>query len=101
MYHFRKIVLYSLPLFLQTTLAAYFSQCSPKVLNLNISDNKKQYFLSLDPSRPLLTLFGCEQLCGKGYELWPVQDTLGRFVLWVLPAIILIAHYHFAPLSSR
>jgi hypothetical protein len=82
-----------------------------KVKTLNTSDESDtatQFFLwdrthsyreQLD--HPLLTLVGCERLCNDGYELWPPEDTLLRLVLWIFPATVLIAHFHFAPLPAR
>lgn len=54
----------------------------------------------INPDRPLLTPAGCESLCNDGFQLWAAQDTLLRFVLWLLPVIVVIAHFHFPPLAS-
>lgn len=77
-----------------------------RYLNTSNYDDKRQYFLwdrthsyRLNLSQPLLTLFGCESLCNDGYELWPADDTLLRVVTWVLPACVLLVHFHFAPLG--
>jgi hypothetical protein len=71
------------------------------------SDDKRQFFpwdrthsYRLNLTDPLLTLFGCESTCGNGYELWPADDTLLRITMWVFPAIVLLVHFHFAPLGT-
>lgn len=48
----------------------------------------------------VVSLSLCERLCGDGYDLWPAKETLSRVVLWVVPAIVLLAHFHFAPLGA-
>lgn len=75
-------------------------------LNTTDYDDKRQYFpwdrthsYQIKLSQPLLSLFGCESLCNDGFELWPVDDTLLRVVMWVLPACVLLVHFHFAPLG--
>lgn len=87
-----------------------FDYCYDEVKNLNtanLSDNRRQYFLfdprtgqRIHPDRVLLTLEGCEEICHDGYGLWPAQDTLLRLILWLLPAVVLVAHFHFAPLPA-
>lgn len=86
-----------------------FDHCYDEVKNLNSSDftDSRQYFLfnqttgeRVHPERVLLTLQGCEETCHAGYGLWPAQDTLLRLVLWLLPAAILVGHFHFAPLPA-
>jgi hypothetical protein len=79
-----------------------------QALNISdLSDTATQFFRfnsarwqRIGPDRPLLTLQGCERLCHDGYQLWSGQDTLLRFVLWVLPAVVLVGHFHFAPLPA-
>lgn len=75
-------------------------------LNTTDYDDERQYFpwdrthsYRLKLSRPLLSLHGCESLCEDGYELWPADDTLLRVFMWVLPACVLLVHFHFAPLG--
>lgn len=74
------------------------SDCAQDELQICVWDRTGSYLL--DPSRVVLTLDGCERLCGKGYELWPAKETLSRVFLWVVPAIVLLVHFHFAPLSA-
>ncbi|KAI9766170.1 MAG: hypothetical protein M1840_006737 [Geoglossum simile] len=68
--------------------------------------DKRQFFVwdrthsyRLNLSHPLLTLSGCESTCGDGYELWEWDDTLLRITMWILPAIVLLVHFNFAPLG--
>jgi len=84
-----------------------FSQCHEQLVDLNNTafNNPAQFtvwnnshaFVS-NPRQLVLTFQGCEKICGDGYQLWPSKDTLGRLSLWVLPAIILLTHFHFPPL---
>lgn len=75
-------------------------------LNTTEYDDKRQYFpwdrthsYRLNLSQSLLSLFGCESLCHDGFELWSADDTVSRVVMWVLPACVLLVHFHFAPLG--
>jgi hypothetical protein len=52
-----------------------------------------------DPSRRFFTLLGCRQLCGTGYQPWPIKDIVDRFSLWLFPGFILLTHFNFAPLG--
>jgi hypothetical protein len=54
-----------------------------------------------DPRQLVLTLPGCEHVCGDGWQLWPILYVLDHFSLWVLPAVILISHFLFPPLPWR
>lgn len=86
-----------------------FAQCYDQLVQLNNTDfnnntiysawNASHDFVS-DPRQLVLTLQGCEAICGDGYNLWPSKDTLDRLLLWVLPAIILLTHFQFPPLSA-
>jgi hypothetical protein len=91
----------------QSKQNANFTSCYDRLLNLNTTtfNDPNQYNLwnsnhtfYLDARRLLLTVEGCKRLCGDGYELWPVKDTLQRLSLWVLPGVILITHFQFPPL---
>jgi hypothetical protein len=88
-----------------------FDSCyNLKIKLLNVSDCGQNEFqvCPLEPkpssstaqSPAILTLEGCKHYCGDGTGLWSANETMCRFVLWVLPAFILIAHFHFAPLSA-
>lgn len=86
-----------------------FAQCYEHLVQLNSTDlnnntlystwNASHDFVS-DPRHLVLTLQGCQTICGDGYNLWPSRDTLARLSLWVLPAIILLTHFQFPPLSA-
>jgi hypothetical protein len=73
------------------------SNCAQDELQRCIWNSTGSY--SPDPSRAVVSLGGCERLCGTGFDLWPARETLARFILWVVPAIILLVHFRFAPLS--
>ncbi|KAK0636441.1 hypothetical protein B0T17DRAFT_519154 [Bombardia bombarda] len=85
-----------------------FTACydnSVKNLAQNCSDTANQVCLFdgngvlTNPNRIFITYEACERLCGDGYGLWETKDTLLRISLWVIPAVILIAHFHFPPLG--
>lgn len=85
---------------------AYCWNSTVQYLNTTNYDDKRQYFpwdrthsYRLKLSQPLLSLFGCESLCNDGFELWPADDIVLRVVMWVLPACVLLVHFHFAPLG--
>ncbi|KAF2184201.1 hypothetical protein K469DRAFT_200741 [Zopfia rhizophila CBS 207.26] len=83
-----------------TPARANFSYCFALIMSPNITYTKPWLFSFTDSTRPwLLTLQGCKEVCGESAELWSAQDTLFRFALWIMPAIVLIGHFHFPPLS--
>jgi len=53
----------------------------------------------LNLNRIFITRQACNSLCGNGFGFWPSQDILLRVFLWVVPAIVLISHFHFPPLA--
>ena len=84
-----------------------FSACYDYLLALNTSSFNDPAIYQLwdsnhtfyqDPRQLLLTLPGCEHVCGDGWQLWPILYVLDHFSLWVLPAVILISHFLFPPL---
>jgi hypothetical protein len=84
-----------------------YANAVSKLNTSDLSDNLIQVFLTddatgqrLNGDQPLLTLFGCEKLCNDGYQLWPAKETLQRLFFWVVPSLVLISHYHFAPLPA-
>ncbi len=54
-----------------------------------------------NPNRTFLAYDYCQQVCGDGYGIWEVTDILLRFSIWVIPAIVLLGHYHFPQLGVR
>ncbi|KAK4162370.1 hypothetical protein QBC43DRAFT_356163 [Cladorrhinum sp. PSN259] len=52
------------------------------------------------PGQIYITYDTCLSECGDGFGLWDIKDVLLRVSLWVIPAIVLIAHYHFPPLGA-
>lgn len=78
-----------------------------KKLNTSDLNDARQHFkfdsitsARTDIDRPFVTLKGCEELCGDGFQLWPWSDTFSRLITWVFPSIVLISHFHFAPLGG-
>ncbi|KAK3320369.1 hypothetical protein B0T19DRAFT_434353 [Cercophora scortea] len=54
-----------------------------------------------NPDRIFITYQTCQRLCGDGYGLWDPKDILLRISIWMVPAVVLIAHFHFPPLGAR
>lgn len=54
----------------------------------------------LNAMQPLVLYRECERLCNDGYELWLAKETILRLFLWVFPTVVLVAHFHFPPLST-
>lgn len=50
---------------------------------------------------PRFTLFGCLKHCGDGIQLDTLSGIVGRFVLWLLPVLVLGAHFQFPALGWR
>jgi hypothetical protein len=87
-----------------------FPSCYNYLLELNASsfndptiyhlwDSNNTFYQ--DPRQLVLTLPGCEHVCGDGWQLWPILDVLDHFSLWVFPAVILISHFLFPPLPWK
>lgn len=55
--------------------------------------------LWIKPPHPLLTLRGCENFCGNSFQIWDLQDNISRFILWLFPVFIVIAHFQYPPLG--
>ena len=90
--------------------SADFQRCSNYVRQLNETNCGDPNFycpshltpsISFNLSRPLLSQRGCYHLCGTGFELYSLQDNLARFFLWLVPLLILVAHFHFPPLGPK
>ncbi|KAI9856199.1 MAG: hypothetical protein M1813_009216 [Trichoglossum hirsutum] len=111
-----SIILILLVLSISTVASAFrfapqanFDYCwTHNVSSLNTSDysDKNQYFewdsahlYRINVSQPRITLGFCEQVCGPGYMIWSWDDTLQRITMWVFPAVLLLVHFHFAPLG--
>ena len=101
-------------LFLELSLPALaqhvnFTSCyQDKLLQRNVNDttDKLQCF-RYDITgqhrvdyRPYLSLEGCYELCGHGYQLWPSSETAARIVLFILPLFILAGRYALAPVGA-
>ena len=61
--------------------------------------NPEYFALGSKVSRPLLTLLGCDSLCGNRWGTY--MDTGPRLLDWIVPAILLIANLHFVPIGGR
>ena len=83
----------------------YRGQCYEKVTEILQSDNSSitlnpLLFVSVsDHTNPILTLEGCEQLCGSGTGWYP--DSGPRLVEWFLPIILLVSNMQFAPIGME
>ena len=81
---------------------ANFDQCYNFIVGLpdpvayNIQHDNDTF---RDATELYLSLNGCHELCGQGYQLWQLEDTIDRVSLWVIPALILLTHFSFAPLD--
>jgi hypothetical protein len=53
-----------------------------------------------NPDRIFITYPACIRLCGNGWGRDDTEDMLFRISTWVIPAIILIAHFHFPPVGT-
>jgi hypothetical protein len=74
-----------------------FNQCNNTVDEL-LKQNQTRYFLK-GRSYGTLTYPSCLELCHNGIDLWTFDEIAGRFTLWLFPAVVLIAHFHYAPIS--
>ena len=80
-------------------------QCYEKVTEILQSENSSipvnpSIFISVsNPANPVLTLDGCEQLCGSGTGWYP--DSGPRLVTWLLPILLLVSNMQFAPIGME
>ena len=65
----------------------------------SITMNPSIFISNSDPTNPILTLDGCQQLCGSGTEWYP--DSGARLFAWLLPIILLISNMQFAPIGMQ
>lgn len=100
----RNIVLVIIISLIQNVVSAFrfihnadFDRCSKEVLKSPCNDQIQCF--PPDGRRRTISLSFCEEICHDGFDLWPVDQTLARFSLWLVPAVVLIAHFHYAPLS--
>ena len=57
------------------------------------------FFIDRNPANPILTVYGCEQLCGSGTGWYP--DRGSRLVTWLLPVILFVANLQFQPIGIQ
>jgi hypothetical protein len=50
-------------------------------------------------SNLMFTREGCLNRCGHGFEPDPMSDIIGRTILWLVPALVLVARFHFPPVG--
>lgn len=80
-------------------------ECYGKVAEILQSDNssvsiRPSMIISVsDPANPILTLSGCQQLCGSGTGWY--SDRGPRLVEWLLPIILLVSNMQFAPIGMQ
>ena len=56
-------------------------------------------FIDPNPANPILTVYGCEQLCGSGTGWY--SDRGSRLVTWLLPVVLFIANLQFQPIGIQ
>lgn len=42
----------------------------------------------------------CVEHCGNGIDIWPADQIAERFTLWLVPAVVLVAHFRYPSISS-
>lgn len=52
-------------------------------------------------NNPRFTLSGCLKHCGDGIQLDTFTGIVNRFVLWLLPVLVLVSHLQFPALGWR
>ncbi|KAL2044686.1 hypothetical protein N7G274_002460 [Stereocaulon virgatum] len=67
--------------------------------NSSITITPSMFISRSDLTNPILTLDGCQQLCGSGTGWYP--DSGPRLVAWLLPIILLISNMQFAPIGMQ
>jgi hypothetical protein len=87
------------------TLAANFDTCQRTVTTLPINCSDPNFFCpnggKPQGNRTFITSQGCRFFCGHGYDLDPADDIIIRFFLWLLPVLILAAHFQFPALGWK
>src|SRR5947209_4019409 len=86
------------------TLAANFDNCAENLKTEPIICNGTFFFcpngIKPEGNKKFITRLGCETFCGHGYDPDPLDDIIIRFILWLLPVLILAAHFHFPTLGK-
>lgn len=67
--------------------------------NSFVSRNPHYFFRGSTIDNPLLTLQGCNALCGSDWGPYP--DNGPRLMEWIIPGVLLIANVHFAPIGWK
>ena len=80
-------------------------QCYGRVTEILESNNSSitiipsMFINESDPTNPILTLHGCQQLCGSGTGWY--SDSGPRLVTWLLPIFLLVSNMQFAPIGMQ
>jgi hypothetical protein len=64
-----------------------------------VSRNPDYFFPGSTFDHPIVTLQGCQTLCGSKWGKYP--DDGPRLIEWIIPGILLIANVHFAPIGRK
>lgn len=81
-----------------------FDQCLVKLTQLAPVDCANPNFICVpnqNISRPILSRQGCDSICGDSIDFDAWSDILDRYFLWILPVIVLAAHFQFACLGKK
>ena len=71
-----------------------FNTCRSSALALWMTNPNDPYVMF---GRGTLTLTGCLDLCGHGYESYQASDVLNSIATWILPLFLLIANLSYGP----
>jgi hypothetical protein len=64
-----------------------------------VSRNPAFFFPESTPGNPVLTLAGCNALCGSTWGPYP--DDGPRLYEWIIPGLLLVANMHFSPIGKK
>jgi hypothetical protein len=64
-----------------------------------VSRNPAFFFPESTPGNPVLTLSGCNALCGSTWGPYP--DDGPRLYEWIIPGLLLVANMHFSPIGRK
>ncbi|KAI5782080.1 hypothetical protein DFH27DRAFT_579712 [Peziza echinospora] len=71
-----------------------FNTCRSSALELWMTNPNDPYVIF---GRGTITLTGCLDLCGPGYERYKASDVLNSIATWILPLFLLIANLSYGP----
>jgi hypothetical protein len=79
--------------------ASYITNILNNSNSSSITAHPELYVDLSDHNNPILTLLGCEKICGSGYGIY--HDIGPKLVTWLLPVILLVANMQFAPIGKE